>query len=173
MSEPILTDLNHCERIGVRGEDLTRWTQANNYTIADSNWAKQQTDGSLLLSLSPSELIWLGTIDTSQKDLVQVEEDYQCYLLRRNDSHCWFHLAGQHTPLMLAKLCGVNLSPGVFDCLQVAQTSLARISAVIAREPGGDPRFHILADSSYRAYLVDALCDAGSEYSLKIGDHVG
>ena len=53
---------------------------------------------------------------------------------------------------MFAKLCGVDLSPNRFAEGQVAQTSVARLSAIVIRsDTAGALAFHLLADSAKRA----------------------
>ena len=173
MNDLVLADLSHCDRIGVKGDDVERWLSSNDYRAAEPNWGLEQSDGSLLVFLSTSEVVWLGTGDKSVNDLVPIGEDYRCYLVQRQDSHCWIRLSGSLVPSMLAKLCGVDMSLRAFDPLQVAQTSLARVSAVIARSASGAPDFHILVDSSYKSYLLAALGDAGSEFGMRIGEYNG
>ena len=53
--------------------------------------------------------------------------------------------------------------------LQVAQTSVARLNAIILREDlGGSNAFHILADRGSAEYLWDCILDAGEEYEIQV-----
>ena len=66
---------------------------------------------------------------------------------------------------MFAKLCGVDLRPGRFADLAIAQTSAAGITGVIIRDDrGGHLAYHLLCDSASAAYLWDCLVDAMTEF---------
>ncbi|NFV82197.1 hypothetical protein [Magnetospirillum aberrantis] len=62
---------------------------------------------------------------------------------------------------MLAKMCGVDLRRHVFADGAVAQTSVARLNAILIRQ--GDA-VHLLADSASAEYLWDCVVDAMAEY---------
>ena len=161
-----LENLDDRARLGIRGLNLTRWLNANGYSVGDSpNVAYTQFDGSLLGRLSPSELVWLGTASQSIDGLTRIIENYSCYTLSRRDSHAWFRLTGPDAPRMLAKICGVDLSTDAFGNHRVAQTSAARVSTVIIRDDEGLPSYHLLAESSCARYLEAVLIDAGQEFS--------
>ena len=69
----------------------------------------------------------------------------------------------------LAKVCAVDLRPAYFDNLRVAQTSVARLSAIVIRDDLGDiPTIHMLADSASAGYLWECLLDAGAEYDMRV-----
>ena len=93
-----------------------------------------------------------------------------CFQVPRRDSHAWIHLSGPKTPSLFAKICGVDLSPGAFPDLAIAQTSVARLSAIVIRDDRGapEPQFHLLADSASAIYLWDCLEDAMAEFSGSI-----
>ena len=70
---------------------------------------------------------------------------------------------------MLAKLCAIDFRDSNFKMLQVAQTSVARLNAIILREDlGGSHGFHILADRGSAEYLWDCIVDAGGEYAIQV-----
>ena len=65
----------------------------------------------------------------------------------------------------MAKLCGVDFCDEVFAPGQVAQTQVARVSAVVAHHlRGGERVFSILVDQSLVDYLWMALADAMAEF---------
>ena len=72
---------------------------------------------------------------------------------------------------MFAKLCGVDLAVQSFPNGSVAQTSVARLSAIVIRHDIGNAvAFSILADSASAEYLWDCLIDAMDEFSGVICD---
>ena len=80
-------------------------------------------------------------------------------------SHVWWHLSGDERALLMAKLCGVDLSPDTFHTGDVAQTQIALINCIIARHDlGGDDVFSLLFDHSYAEYAHEALLDARLEF---------
>ncbi len=66
---------------------------------------------------------------------------------------------------MLAKLCGVDLRPRSFDDLEIAQTIVARLSAIVVRDDIGETlAYHLLADSASALYLWDCVVEAMAEF---------
>ena len=86
----------------------------------------------------------------------------------RDESHCWFTVTGEQAPAMLAKLCGVDLRPAKFAAGQIAQTSVAKINAIVIRCPAGEVvAYHLLADSASAEYFWACLIDAMAEFDGK------
>lgn len=72
---------------------------------------------------------------------------------------------------MFAKLCGVDLAAESFPDGTVAQTSVARLSAIVIRNDiGNTVMFSLLAESASAEYLWDCLIDAMGEFSGVVGD---
>ena len=89
----------------------------------------------------------------------------------RWDSHCWFAVAGADAPRMFAKLCGVDFAAESFPDGTVAQTSVARLSAIVIRNDIGNAvTFSLLAESASAEYLWDCLIDAMGEFAGVICD---
>jgi sarcosine oxidase subunit gamma len=155
-ARPVLTDLEKHSRLGVRGRETLRWSQANHYQApAACNQAAVQENGSLIARLSTTELLWL---DNPRAAVSQphgsMEEDHLCYTIARRDSHAWFEIAGRNAPRLFARLCGADLSSEAFANLAVAQTIAGGISAIIIRaDNDNSPTYNLLTDSSYRNYL--------------------
>jgi sarcosine oxidase subunit gamma len=138
--------------------------------LAD-NRAELQQDGSLLARLAPTEVLVLAPIVGKSVVAEAIERigpagENACYLAPRRESHCWFVVVGNDAGKMFAKLCGVDLLPGRFAADQVAQTSVARVNAIVIRHDlGGLLAFFVLADSASAEYLWDCLLDAMAEFS--------
>ena len=96
-------------------------------------------------------------------------QTYNCSAVRRQDSHYWFALTGACSPAMFAKLCGVDLSPDNFADHAVAQTFVARASAVIVRHDlDGTLCYYLLGDSSTIRYMWTCLIDAMNEFDGQV-----
>ena len=72
---------------------------------------------------------------------------------------------------MFAKLCGVDLAAARFANGSIAQTSLARLSAILVRDDiAGQITFSVFADSASAEFLWDCLLDAMTEFSGVVRD---
>ena len=168
-----LADLSLIPRWGVKGREAFAWLAGQGAGVpARDNSAERQSDGSLIARLSPGEALVLASLQASQSALKAAIEALPpeglgaCYPVPRWDSHCWFAVAGADGPHMFAKLCGVDLAAESFPDGSVAQTSVARLSAIVIRNDIGNAvTFSLLADSASAEYLWDCLSDAMVEFS--------
>jgi sarcosine oxidase subunit gamma len=167
-SELSLVDLTALPRIGVKGKDLTPWIESKAYVVGEqSNRAYSQHDGTLIARLSPGELLLLANSPDPSDDVMafSLEATYSCYPVRRQDSHYWFSLSGERCSEMLAKLCAVDVSTESFANHSVAQTSVAKTSAIIVRDDSSDNlRYYLMGDSSTAQYMHSCLIDAMTEF---------
>jgi sarcosine oxidase subunit gamma len=167
-SELSLIDISKLPRAGMKGKDLSPWIKSKNYDIGrKSNHAYLQSDGVLVARLSPGELLLLSDASNASPDAMinSLEDSHECYAVRRQDSHYWFAVMGSRSPTMFAKLCGVDLSPHIFVDHSVAQTPVAKASAVIVRHDIEDTLcYYLLGDSSTIAYMWNCLIDAIREF---------
>ena len=167
-----LIDLSQLPRAGIKGKALSPWIKSQRYEIdAATNRAYAQHDGVLIARLSPAELMLLSNpLDPSMGAMTDSRETtYRCYAVRRQDSHYWFALTGARCPEMFAKLCAVDLSSDAFDNHSVAQTSVARTSAVVVRHDiNGTLCYYLLGDSSTILYMWTCLTDAMCEFDGQV-----
>jgi sarcosine oxidase subunit gamma len=172
-----LVDLSVCPRWGVKGRGALAWLTARGAALpAADNRSARQADGTLVVRCSPGEALVLGPVPVAPSglgaaiDQIPADGEAACYTVLRRDSHAWFMIIGDDAARVHAKLCGVDLSPGVFAESQVAQTSVARLSAIIIRNDlirkdlGLRLAFSILADSASAEYLWECLLDAMAEF---------
>jgi sarcosine oxidase subunit gamma len=174
-----LADLSALPRLGIKGAGTTDWLTGQGIDVpAESNRAERQSSGVLAARLAPSELLLLGDLsgDSAPLDALAAAwraepqppvppEQPRGYLLPRQHSHFRFLLSGESTAGMFAKVCGVDLRPGKFANGRIAQTSMARMNAVVIRDDqGGVLAYHLLGDSASAEYLWDCLLDAMAEF---------
>lgn len=167
-----LFDLSLLPRTGFKGRGAPEWLAANGLTPpAAANLAVRQPDGVLVARLSAEEHLLLAPLSGDAGAIERLDGAWSldaapgCYRLPRADSHAWLLLAGASADSAMAKLCGVDLRPHKFAKLAVAQTSVARVSAIVLRDDVG-PRlaYHVLCDSASAEYLWDCLADALAEF---------
>jgi sarcosine oxidase subunit gamma len=167
-----IADLSPLPRLGFKGRGTIDAMKRRGIVVeAQPNRAFRQSDGGLCLVLAPGEVLMLsGLWGDAQRfaDMEaawRIEDEERTYPLPRRDSHAWFAVLGNRAPEMFAKLCGIDLRLHKFPDLAIAQTSLAKINAIIARaDRAGVPLFHVLADSASALYLCSCLDDAAREF---------
>ncbi len=167
-----IADLSPLPRIGFKGPDTPNWLQAQGVDRPGTpNRAVHQNDGIVISALSWDEHLILSSLSGDHGLCAKlnaswrIDDGQRCYLMPRADSHAWFALTGSHTTEMFAKVCGVDLRPKKFENGAIAQTSLARLNAVIIRNDlGSTTAFFVLADSASAEYLWTCLLDAMAEF---------
>lgn len=167
-----LADLTDLPRVGFRGAHTAEYLRSHGFALPDApNRAVIQADGSQVARLSQTEYLLLASSEDQGQRMADEEArwelDHQAnYLLPRQDSHACFQLTGDHLSKVLAKLCGVDLSPQAFGPGAVAQTSAARINVIVINSgTAQQTSLHILCDRASREYFRGALEDAMQEYS--------
>jgi len=167
-----IADLSPLARTGFKGRDTLAWLQAQGLSAPEApNRARRQPDGSLLARLSNDEFLCLSDLgangDTVMRlhDAWQFDNNIRCYPVPRADSHCWLAVSGADAAEMLAKLCAIDLRRHQFADGRIAQTSVARINAIVIRHDlGATLGFYLLADSASADYLWSCVGDAIREY---------
>lgn len=170
--ELALIDLSPMPRAGYRGPQALPWLRAQKLVITlENNQGAIQREGSLAVRLSDGDVLLLGNLRGNSELLDRLGKEHSqeqpngVYQVLRADSSPWFLVSGRLAPEMLAKLCGVDLSPEVFAQLEVAQTSVARAGAIIVRwDLGQTPAYHLLPGAALAEFLWDCLMDAMVEY---------
>jgi sarcosine oxidase subunit gamma len=167
-----LTDLTDLPRVGFRGTHSAEYLRRRGFVLPDAlNRTVTQADGSQVARLSQTEYLLLGSPQDQGQRIVDEEARWELdhhanYLLPRQDSHACFQLAGEHLSEVMAKLCGVDLSPQAFGPGTVAQTSAARINVIVINSSTvPQASLHILCDRASKAYFRVALLDAMQEFS--------
>lgn len=166
-----ICDLSTLPRYGLAGSGAYARLQSGRDAVPEApNKSQRQANGDLLVRLSSDEFLVLRMQfngATSELSITpRPDTQSQNYFeIPRQDSHCWFALSGDRVAETLAKVCGVDLRPRHFALYDVAQTSVARISAIIVRHDlGSVPCYSVLASSSAAEYLWDCLFDAMQEH---------
>ena len=171
-SDVAIVDLSSLPRLGFKGRETIAAMQARGVQLeSQPNRAFRQPDGSLCLVLGSSDVFLLGALSggnpifTDLETGWSMENETRCYPLPRQHSHAWFALTGIAAPDVFAKLCAVDLRLDHFPDLAIAQTSVARLGAVVLRaDSDTGPVFHLLFDSTTRAYMQTCLLDAAAEF---------
>ncbi len=167
-----LVDLSTLPRVGFKGPGAPDWLDQQGAQLPDSpNQAVRQQDDSLIARLSDYELLILADLNLNStlpailQDRWSLASANKTYSVPRSDSHCWFALTGADAAMALSKVCGVDLRTHKFADQTIAQTSLARVNAIILRNDlAKTPCFFLLSDVSSAQYLWHAILDAMVEF---------
>ena len=167
-----IADLSPLPRVGFKGREAIAWARNQGVQVTDANnQATAQPDGSLVARLADTEVVILsdaaGNSDLAAR-LAQAWEQARpprCFLVPRRHGSAWFRVTGAHSGEMFAKICGVDMRLDRFPNGTIAQTSMARMTAIGIREDiGATPAFHLVFDSASADYLWACLKDAIAEF---------
>jgi sarcosine oxidase subunit gamma len=164
-----LADLSTLPRTGFKGLGAPQWAASQAVQLPEQpNTAVTQADGSMVAKLSHQELLIVSDVEANSSLVNRLDQQQlpaQTYSLPRADSHSWLAVTGLLGPEMFSKICGVDLRTHKFAQGQIAQTSVAKINAVIVRHDlGTTPCFYIFSDIASTEFLWDCLLDAMEEY---------
>lgn len=157
-------------RVGFRGKGVEGFLVSQGLPIPHKpNQSELSESGALILRLSMSEF-WIIDTDNSHYALIQALELASqgvsgVYRLYCQHSHSLFLVKGNELPKMFAKVCGVDLSNSAFIVAYIAQTSVARVNAIVVRQIlNGEEVFLLLSDLASSQFLWDAIDDARAEF---------
>ena len=171
-----IADLSVLPRTGFKGVGTVEWLTSQGLAIGpDSNRAYPQPGGELAARLAPTEIFLIGSLAGTGELVRRLNTAWSWgsekprrltgYPMPRSESHAWFMVTGERAPAMFAKICGVDLRPHRFAVGAIAQTSVAKMSAIIIRaDLGSVSAFHLLADSASAEYLWTCVLDAMAEF---------
>ena len=167
-----IADLSSLPRLGFKGAEALAGVARRGFRLEPHpNRAFRQADGGLCAILGPTEALMLCDPASPEDRLSRLAADWRiedgerAYPVPRRDSHAWFAVKGDAAPEMFSRLCAIDLRPHRFADLDVAQTHVARLNAIVIRaDSGGRLLFHLLADSAAAVYLLRCLMDAGEEF---------
>lgn len=170
-----LADLSPLRRVGFKGPGAADWLVAQGVTVPEINRCAAQADGAMLFRLGANDLMVTTDLGATAKlpenllggwaALENPPQSPRGFPMPRQEGFCWFVLTGQHAAAAMAKICGVDLRPHKFPVGTIAQTSVARLSAVAARDDiNGTLAYHLFADSASAEYWWDCILDAMQEF---------
>ncbi|MGI9235104.1 MAG: sarcosine oxidase [Woeseiaceae bacterium] len=170
-------DLSLLRRDGLTGAGSNRWLLGHGYEPPQRpNTSVTQSNGDLLVRMSAEEYLCLRLSDLGDSDRDGQsdwagDDNENCYPAPRADSHCLFAVTGSSAATLFSKLCAVDLRPHKFENGCVAQTSVARVNAIVIRHDMPQTHnFYLMAATSAAEYLWECLLDAMAEFG---GEPIG
>lgn len=171
-----LADLSPLRRVGFKGAGAADWLASQGVMVPEINRCAAQADGAMVFRLGANDIMITTDIaaaaalperlSAAWAALENPPQAARGFPMPRQEGFCWFVLTGQHAAAAMAKICGVDLRPHKFAVGAIAQTSVARLSAVVARNDiNGTPAYHLFADSASAEYWWDCIRDAMQEFN--------
>lgn len=170
-----LCDLSPLRRVGFKGPGAAEWLAAQDVVVPAVNRAARQRDGSLVLRLGANDVMIVSDLACTSglpaaligrwTGLPDPPPEARGFPVPRQEGFCWFALSGARADALMAKLCAVDLRPHKFADGEIAQTSVARLSAVVARNDLNNTLgYYLFADSASAEYWWDCFTDAMQEF---------
>ncbi len=162
----VLCDSSLAPRCGFKGRAALDWLRSSDIAVPEANNRALRLGDGLVCRLAANEAMILATDVIGRLDEAwDRDKPGGCYPMPRADSHAWFRIAGRDAARMMAKLSGVDFRPRRFDDLEIAQTFVARLAAIVVRDDrGGTLAYNLLADSASALYLWDCIVEAMVEF---------
>lgn len=157
-TEITLTDLTATVKTTIRAADDTPAAAALGLTFGS---ASRRADGDLVARIRPDEWLVLGSSATVD------ELDLSGFASRIDTTHSrlLFRLTGDAAARVLEKVCSLDLADHMTPDGACAGASVAKVTCDLIRDDvSGVRSYLLLADSSYRSYLHDAIADAMTEF---------
>ncbi|MEP0074212.1 MAG: sarcosine oxidase subunit gamma [Marinomonas sp.] len=167
-----LQDSTTKSRVGFRGVGVEAFLTSQGIELPSApNQAVLSSAGLWVLRLSKTEFWLVDLTDELANNILVLEQQAQgladVYRLYCQHSHGVFEMSGKPASKMFAKVCGVDLSHGMFSSGCIAQTSVARVNAIVVNVSASkdeSDQYLLLSDVSSSQHLWDALIDAAQEF---------
>ena len=165
-----IADLAALPRAGYKGWDMATWAAGQGVDLPQPNRARVQGDGTLAMRLSNGELVLLGGDHAGTGTIDRLAGAWTmdgavCFPVPRSDTNTRLAVTGARVPEMMAKMCGIDLRAHRFENHQIAQTSVARMNAILLRnDRGATYALDMVLDSASAVYMWECLTDAMSEF---------
>ena len=175
-----LSDLSYLQRIGFKGAGTCEWLENQNINIPTNiNTTLSTENGCLVARLGNNDVLILDSIKNQTSVPITLEQAWQrdysqlnkpCgFIMPRQDTHACFSISGTYAAEMFSKLCAIDLRTTKFKNNMIAQTSLARLGAIIIRHDlNALTNYLLLVESASAEYAWDCLIDAMQEFNGQI-----
>lgn len=130
-----------------------KWRVFDGYKVAPGT--SQGSGDALVWSVSPGEWTVLGDRpDGETVDLTHVR--------------AMFRLTGDQAATLINRVCGLDLSDGMFPSGAAARTLFAGVATELVRDDiDGVPSYLIVPSRSFTTYIHDVITDAGAEFGVE------
>jgi heterotetrameric sarcosine oxidase gamma subunit len=133
--------------------------------------SRRNDDGTLILRVQPAQWLLFAAPGRGPELVEQWQGaagDEFVSVLDVTSGRALLRLTGDAGPALLAKICALDLD-AVPDG-SALRSSVAKVNAEVVRAdgPGGRRSYLLACDRSFGRYLLDAVADAGAEFSIDL-----
>ena len=175
-----LCDLNHLQRVGIKGLGTCKWLESRNIIVPTKlNYAENNSDNCVIARLGNDEILFIDSLHYNTNLTNTIEQlwlndatqgkKFCGYITPRQNSHACFGITGKDAYKMFSKLCSIDLREKSFTNHNIAQTLLAHISVIIIRHDLKNVNhYFLLCESASAEYCWDCLLDAMHEFNGEV-----
>ncbi len=150
-----VTEVDDLAVVSVRGERVVDVAFGSSRLDDDVTVAGVRPGEWLVIGPSPAVEAAVGALDlTGFAHAVAITHGRVC-----------IRVTGDTAPRMLEKVCSLDLADHMTPDGAATSASVAKVTCdLVRRDHDGERSYLLLADCSYRRYLLDALRDAAAEF---------
>jgi heterotetrameric sarcosine oxidase gamma subunit len=130
----------------------------------------RRLDDILVVGSGPTEWLFLGPVGSSPAaSLGTAPTDDHVTMIDLTHGRALVRLTGADAPLVLAKVCAIDVSDDVTPDATAFRSSVAKVATDVVRDDlAGDRSYLLHCERSSGQYLFDALLDAGCEFGIEV-----
>lgn len=159
-----LTDVSHHGMIDIRGRTAEQNLKTLYDAVPDSPGNVTVTRDGLLARLRPDQFALLLT-EGANRNVLNALGSAAVTITDVTHGRAIMLLSGAQAGEVLPKVCGLSFHDAAFPNLHAAQTSLAKVRALIVRSDRDSlPAYYLVVDRSLGAYVWGVVDDAAQEF---------
>jgi sarcosine oxidase, subunit gamma len=130
----------------------------------------RRLDDVLLVGSGPTEWLLLGPVGSTPAANVKTSStDDHVSVIDATHGRALVRLTGEAAPLVLAKVCAIDLSDDVTPDGSAFRSSVAKVATDVVRDDVAGERSYLLhCERSSGQYFFDAILDAGWEFGIEV-----
>jgi sarcosine oxidase, subunit alpha len=131
-------------------------------------FGSSRADGDVLVcGQRPGEWLIIGPAVEVAAVVDHLDRSGHVSVIDHTHARALFRLTGRDAPVVLAKVCSLDLDDAITPDGAVGSASVADVNCDIARQDRtGDLSYIMSCDRSFAQYLFDAILDAGHEFGI-------
>lgn len=134
--------------------------------------ARRAADGVLTVGSAPGEWTLLGPVGSAAETTARLRDRAGTEFISVYDithGRGLLRLSGSSAPLVLSKLCPIDLADHITPNGSAFRSSVARLATEVVRDDRAGERSYLMhCERSSAQYLQEALVDAGAEYDIAL-----
>lgn len=163
-SQVTLTDVSAQGVIDIRGRTADQALKTLYDAVPGSPGSVTLTRDGALACLRPDQFTLLLN-NGANRDALDALDGMTVTITDVTHGRAIMRLTGEKAPSVLPKICGLNFADAAFPNLHAAQTSLAKVRALIVRSDRDSlPAYYLVVDRSLGAYVWGVVDDAAQEF---------